>query len=221
VGYIYYQLNNGASLAGMAPPALAGGAFGVAVLPAGMAGVAGIYIIINCQAGAHNRYVGISTNIGNRFSTRMSVVTELGIPAAAMANIHAVWGTVKVRNDPLPVGTPTGLTQNNMPPPAQIPFPTWAAAGWTVAAPPPGGGPFTAMVDGNNINLEHLLIRFVMMRMGAGGTTSNNLMAGPVTHPVGAPGMGGIPLRVKFHSAAFGPYAAFTRADTLNPGFVW
>ena len=34
----------------------------------------------------HNRYVGISANIGNRFNTRLSVVTELGFDAATMGN---------------------------------------------------------------------------------------------------------------------------------------
>jgi hypothetical protein len=156
----------------------------------------------------------------------MSVVTELGFPAATMANIFVVWGTVRFRSDPLPVGTPTAPTQTLFPPPANMAFPTWAAPGWIVAAPaaaPAGGGavPFIRMIDGNPINLEQLLIRLIMMRLGAGGTVSNNLLMAPIAHPQGVGAVGAVPIRVKFHLAPFGPYAGFTRADSLNPGFVW
>ena len=35
-------------------------------------------MIINCQGETENRYKWISQDIGNRFSTKMSVVTETG-----------------------------------------------------------------------------------------------------------------------------------------------
>jgi hypothetical protein len=216
MGYIYYQLNHAASLQTMVPPALGGGMFGPAALPPGMLGFAGIYIIINCN-GAHNRYIGISGNIGNRFNPRMSVITELGFDAPTMGNIFVVWGQVKVRDDALPMGTPTAVTPTRFPPPPNIAFPTWAAPGWAVAAPPGGGLALTAVIDGNVINLEHLLVRFVMMRLGAGGTVSNNLLMLPFAHPGG----GAPSLKVKFHSAGFGPYNGYTAADTLAPGFVF
>ncbi|MCU6501151.1 GIY-YIG nuclease family protein [Rugamonas sp. A1-17] len=215
MGYIYYQLNHAASLQTMVPPALGGGMFGNAGVPPGMTNFAGIYIIINCN-GIHNRYVGISTNIGSRFGPRMSVVTELGFDVPTMANIFVVWGQVKVRNEGLPMGTPTAVTPACFPPPPNIVFPTWAAPGWVVAAPP-GAGALNAAVDGNVINLEHLLVRFIMMRLGAGGTVSNNLLMLPFAHPGG----GAPSLKIKFHSAAFGPYNGFTVADTLAPGFVF
>lgn len=224
MGYISYRLNQSATLATMVPPALPGGAFGPAALPPGMAGFPGMYIIINCQGptpATHNRYIGISNNIGNRFTPRMSVVTELGFPAATMGSIYVVWGSVRVRNHPLPGGIATTPTTNQFPPPAMIPFPNWAAGGWTAAVPAGGGAAFTAVIDGNVINLEHLLIRFVMMRMGAGGTVSNNMLMVPFPHPMALGAVGAQPLIVKFRSAGFGPYAPFTRADRLTPGFVW
>lgn len=227
MGYIYYRLNGSANLAGMVPPAMPGGAFGAAALPPGLAG-AGMYIIINCQGAAaanHNRYIGISRNLARRFGTRMGVITELGITAATMAQVHVVWGRVKVRNHPLGLGIPTTPTRLAPAgavvagPPPTIPFPRWAAPGWTNANPV--GGPLIANVDGHNINLEHLLIRFIVMRIQAGGTVSNNMLMGPFAHPAAHGAAGARPLIVKFTSAAFGPYGTHVVADTLNPGFVF
>lgn len=217
MGYVFFRLNRGASLAGMAPAALPGGDFGKAALPPGMAGAAGMYIVINCQADQHNRYVGISSNIGQRFAGRMAAVTELGFPTATMEQIHVVWGSVKVRDEGAPQMTIT--VKNAKPPPMFVHFPLWWDADWREATPG-NGGAFTAMVDGKQINLEHLLIRFVMARMGAGGTVSNNQLMSSFHHPVSG-GQGGSPIRVKFHSAAFGDYPEYIRADILEPGSVW
>lgn len=222
MGYIYYRLTHSATLQGMAPPALAGGAFGPAALPGGMAGMAGMYIIINCHGAFENRYIGISQNIGNRFNTRMATITELGFPPAIMGQIYVVWGTVRVRNHPhgLPAAqTPlTPVLYGG--PPANIAFPNWAAGGWGNPVPPPAGA-FTTVIDGNMINLEHLLIRFVMMRMGAGGTVSNNLLMAPFNHPNALGAAGAQPLVVKFQSAPFGNYNGFVGTDIFTPGFVW
>ena len=166
MGYIYFRLSNAANLQGMAPPALPGGGFGVAALPGGMDGVPGMYIIINCSGAVENRYIGISSDIGTRFRTRMATVTELDIDAATLATIHVVWGRVKVRNHPAPGGPPPG-------PPAwtattlvggagNVLVPTWSDAGWTAAIPAAGHTPFTRVIDGRIVNLEHVLIRFVM-----------------------------------------------------------
>ena len=216
MGYVYFQLNHSASLQTMVPAVMMGGGFGAAALPAGMAGMAGIYIIINSQTVPENRYIGISGNIATRFGPRMEVVTELGFPIATMANIHVVWGTVKVRNHALGAAptTPTPVMFGGGG--APIAFPTWAAPGWTNAIPAGGGAAFNAVIDGNVVNLEKLLIRMVMMRLGAGGTVSNNMLMTPMNHPGGA-----LPLVVKFHSAPFGNYNGYTAADTLAPGFVW
>jgi hypothetical protein len=222
MGYIYYQLNNSANFATLAPAALGGGAYGFAFLPPTLAG-AGMYIIINCQGAPanHNRYIGISSNLAKRFGPRMSVITECGFTAAVMANIHCVWGAVRVRNHPFALGVPTTLTPI-VPPrvPPNVAFPNWAAGGWT-APPVPAGGAYTTPVDGNLINLEHLLVRFVMMRLGTGGTVSNNQLMVPFNHPSALGAAGAQPIIVKFESPAFGPYPAFAEADILNPGFVW
>jgi hypothetical protein len=207
----------------MAPPALPAGGFGVAAIPIGMAGVAGMYIIINCSGAAENRYVGISSNIGTRFGTRMAVVTEMGIDAATLANIHVVWGQVKVRNHPAPgapAPVPPWLACARVPaggPGTGIPFPAWGDPGWILAVPPAVGA-FLRNIDGTNVNLEHLLIRFVMNRLGAGGTVSNNLLMAPFTN-IGI--VGAQPLIVKLESAAFGNYNAFSGAATLPVGAAW
>lgn len=220
MGYIYYNLTNAGTLQNMAPVALMGGGFGVAALPPGMAGVAGMYIIINSHGAMENRYVGISQDIGHRFSSRMSVVTELGFSNAVMGQINVVWGTVKIRNHPH--GLPLAQAPNNalLYGGGNVTFPNWGAPGWTTAVPG-GGGAFTRIVDGNTINLEKLLIRFVMMRLGAGGTVSNNMLMTPFDHPNGLGAFGAHPLVVKFHSAPFGNYNGFTGVDVLNPGFQW
>jgi len=215
MAYIYYQLINSSNLQGMAPPAAPGGGFGVAALPAGMFGTAGMYIIINSSGPVENRYIGISSNIGNRFNTRMATVTEMGIDAATLANIHVVWGSVKFRNHP-PGGAGAGWPMCPLVGGGNIPFPAWGAGGWTAANPVAAGGPFVRMIDGGLLNLEHLLIRFVMTQLGVGGTVSNNMLMVPFNAPFAAAGAN--PIVVKFHSAPFGNYNGFTRAAVLAPG---
>lgn len=161
---IHFNLANSAHLGGMAPPAAPGGGFGNAALPPGMAGVAGTYIIVNTTT--NNRYVGIANDIGARFNTRLATVTEMGFPTAGMASVGATWGQTACQN------TPTAF----------IPAPPWVAA---VPAPPAA---YVAMVDGNLVNLERLLIRFVITQLGAGGTVSNNAMAvAPYPNPTPNP----------------------------------
>ena len=47
--------------------------------------------------------------------------------------------------------------------------------------------PMVVNVDGVAINLEKLLIRFLLLHLGAGGTVSNNLLAwGPYVNPTAA-----------------------------------
>lgn len=182
---VNFNLNNGATLAGMAPPALPGGLFGNATLPMGLAG-AGMYLIVNTKT--NNRYVGISTDLAQRFNTRMATVTELGFSTAQMNRIAVYWGTVQVQN------TPT----------LAIPAPPMTA----VAA---YGAPLNFMIDGVNVQLERLLIRFVLTQLGAGGTVSNNMMAAiPYTNPTANAitvtlnwGAGGVHFPAGFHTAVW------------------
>ncbi|HEY0603858.1 MAG TPA: hypothetical protein VGD58_13150 [Herpetosiphonaceae bacterium] len=152
MGNIHYNLNNSANLTGMAPPPMMGGGFGAAALPGGMA-MAGTYIIVNTAT--NNRYIGIAGNIANRFNPRMEAVTELGFAPLTMAGIGVTWGQTTCQN------TPT----------LAVPAPPWVLA---VPAPPAA---FTAVIDGAVVNLERLLIRYVITQLGAGGTVSNNAMA--------------------------------------------
>jgi hypothetical protein len=197
---------------------MAGGGFGVAALPGGMYNVPGMYIIINCNPPTENRYVGISTDIGDRFRTRMATVTELDIDAATLANIHVVWGRVKFRNHPppgAPAPGPPGWSVTNRVGGGTVLVPTWSDAGWTHAVPPAGHAPFVRTIDGRLVNLEHILVRFVMTQLLAGGTVSNNQLMYPFTNPAGH---GVRPVVVKFYSAAFAHYNAYTIAAVLNPG---
>ena len=117
----------------------------------GMVG-AGIYVILNTKTNC--RYCGISTNLVTRFNPRLEVVTELGFAATTMAKILVWWGTITYQN------TPTAL----VPAPPVIPMASYAA-------------PLVATIDGYNVDLERLMIRFVLLQLGAGGTCSNNLLA--------------------------------------------
>jgi hypothetical protein len=165
VSDIIFNLTNSANLNGMAPAPAMGGGFGNAALPAAMNGYgAGTYIIVNTLT--NNRYIGIASDIANRFNTRLATVTEMGFGAATMSAIGVCWGQTNYRI------SPTLL----------VPAPPWVVA---VPAPP---GAFQVMIDGAAINLERLLIRFCINQLGAGGTVSNNAMAAtPYVNPTPNP----------------------------------
>lgn len=149
---VVYQLMSASTLRCMVPPMQGPGAYGDAALPVGLAG-SGMYIIVNVDTG--NRYVGISTDLAARFSPRMATVTEMGFRANWMEKVWLFWGGAAIQNTPGYMG--------NMNPPLQI-VPSYAA-------------PLEVNIDGVNVNLERLLIRFVLLHLGAGGTVSNNLLA--------------------------------------------
>jgi len=132
----------------MAPPAIGAG-FGNAAYPAGMGGVAGVYIIANTST--NNRYVGISSDLGSRFNTRLAVITEMGFSADQMGQVGVCWGS-------------TFYEDTN-------------SQGVFNVAVPASHQPYVVVIDGYHVNLEHLLIRFVMTQLGAGGTVSNNIAA--------------------------------------------
>lgn len=112
----------------------------------------GMYVIYNHFT--QNRYIGISVDLAQRFAGRMSVVTELGFDHHTMGNILIWWGTAAVRNTGGLLAAPLGHY----------------------------GGPLIGVVDGANINLEHLLIRYVLGNFG--GTVSNNVYAfQPIINP--------------------------------------
>lgn len=174
---VNFNFNNGALLGGMAPPALPGGMFGPAVLPPGLAG-AGMYMIVNNNT--NNRYVGISTNLANRFAKRMETITEFGFSVAQMNQIGVYWGLAQTQNT---VAIPA-------PPPPVVPVPAY-------------GAPLNVMIDGVQVQLERLLIRFTLTQLGAGGTVSNNMLAGvPYVNPTPNP------VTVNFNWGAGGLFAA-------------
>jgi hypothetical protein len=143
----------------MAPPTLVGGGFGDAGIPPRMAGP-GIYIIVNTDT--NNRYVGIAADVARRFrEDRLPTVVEMGYSTEQMSKIGVTWGTVRIKN------TPTAL----------VPGPIWVNV-------IPGAGAFDTQIDGVNVKLERLLIRFCMTQFGAGGSVSNNvLIRAPYENP--------------------------------------
>jgi hypothetical protein len=189
VGAVFYNLGNAASLTGMAPTPLLGGLFTNATLPAGLNG-AGIYMIWNGTPGIDNRYVGISTNLNQRFRSRMSVVTELGFDAAQMDDIVVFWGTV--------------ATQGSAPGSAITAVANYAA-------------PFRVQIDGAWINLERLLIRYFLTQFPHGQSVSNNALstvayANPTMNPIAVQvqwgGIVGTPLNAGQHQAMWPPGGA-------------
>lgn len=179
----------------MAPAPIPGGGFGVAALPAGMA-MAGTYIIVNTTT--NNRYIGIANNISARFNTRLATVTEMGFSdVPTMAAIGVTWGATGVRNTlPAVAG--------------------WPMAGWAPAVPIPPVA-FTAMIDGFQVNLERLLIRFVITQLGAGGTVSNNAMAvAPYVNPTLNP----IAVRLTW-GAMGGLFSPGHHTSVWNVGGAW
>jgi hypothetical protein len=160
---VVYNLMNASTLQCMVPPmAPGGGAYGNASLPLGLAGQ-GMYIIVNTIT--NNRYAGISTDLAQRFNTRMATVTEMGFSEQQMNDIWLFWGAAATQNTP-------GYLGNNNPP--FVIVQDYSA-------------PLNVNIDGVAINLEKLLIRFLLLHLGAGGTVSNNLLAwGPYVNPTAA-----------------------------------
>lgn len=198
---IIFNLNNTAQLGIMVPPVLPAGGFGMAALPPGMAGMGGIYIIANLMAAIANgnnpnlinRYIGTSANLAHRFSARMGAVTELGIPAAEMNQVVVWWGTITIQNTPA----------LHAPPPAPVNIVHYAPPLW-------------GAVDGVPVNLEKLLIRFVLTQLGAGGTVSNNLLAFvPYTNPTPNP------VTVDLAWAANAFFQASQQQSTWQVGAQW
>lgn len=122
----------------------------------------------------------------------MATVTEMGLSPANVANVEVYWGGVTTQNTPTP------------------------AVGAPPAVPLPGyGAPLKVAIDGVMVNLEHLLIRFVITQLGVGGTVSNNLLAGaPYPNPTANN------MTVQLTWAGGGFYAAGTHAATWQPGGV-
>lgn len=171
MSFVHFNLNLSANLAMLAPAPLPAGGFGVAALPPGM-GMAGTYIIVNTAT--NNRYIGISGNIAGRFNNRLPTVTEMGFGVVTMGAIGVTWGQTFYRN--------TGAVFNML----------------AIPAPPAA---YQVLIDGFWVNLERLLIRFVINQLGAGGTVSNNVYAAiPYMNPTPNPvtvrltwgGMGGL-----------------------------
>lgn len=183
---ITYNLHNAGTLAGMAPPALPFGGFGAAALPIGLGG-AGMYMIINTKT--NNRYVGTSGDLAQRFNARMGVITEMGFSTAQMHRITLIWGNVIIRDTVAP----------------HLIAPLRIVTGYDP--------PLDYNVDGVSIGLERLLIRFVITQLGAGGTSSNNMLATtPYINPTPNP------ITVTLNWGAAGNLIAGTSSAVWNPG---
>ena len=118
--------------------------------PAGINGqAAGLYIIYNQQT--LTRYVGNSHNIQQRFQQRLAAVGELGLSVAVMAQIAVFWGQAWIRNTPIQGGQQPQFVQvQNY------------------------GQQCIGVLDGVNVNLENLLVRFILTQAWQGEFVSNN-----------------------------------------------
>ncbi len=147
-----------------------------------------------------NRYFGKSGDLRGRFDGRMLVVNELGLSQPNLANIGAFWGDATPFNTPAPVGfppVPAPLVNTLIPPVAP------AALGFQIIRNGPGAAPMmpnavigtpggvinygannvTTTIDGQDVNVEALLIRLFIQGLGVGGTTTNRNFIGPFTNP--------------------------------------
>lgn len=143
---VEFRLGNAIALNQMLP-----GVAGVAVgLPAALTATPGLYVILNQNNAQENRYMGISTNLRDRFSGRQGACFELGFGQAVLNNIYAFLGTVRYRNNVL--------------------------FGWTN----PAGyqwGQLMITLDGQNYDFEHLFIKAVQ-RAWPYGTITNTQKTG-------------------------------------------
>lgn len=186
---IYFELNNlitfDSFVSGLGP----GRIWNPSQVPAIIPQAPGIYVILNTYGqqnqNNHNRYIGISQNLYQRFGPRQATLVELGFTQQQMDEIGLYWGNV------------TWWNTAQLYPPNQIPlggaYGAWGAVGGIPQIPNqmlfPGnahgqGGlqPFTGMVDEQLVNFENLLIRFFLAGIGLGGTVTNTLLIGAITN---------------------------------------
>lgn len=147
---VEYRLGNAIALNQMLPVA-AGVA---AALPATLTATAGLYLILNQNNAQENRYMGISTNLRDRFSGRQAACFELGFAQTVLNNIYAFLGTVRYRNN--------------------------GVLAWTNPAGYQGGS-LQITLDGQNYDFEHLFIK-AAQHAWPFGTITNTLKTGMFTN---------------------------------------
>jgi hypothetical protein len=184
---INFNLNNVAALGIMAPPVCSG----AASLPWQLQGIGGIYMIVNTYT--INRYIGISYNLAQRFGPRLATTTEFGFAANQLNQIELFWGTVSFQDTPGFHGIQQPQLKN----------------------PPVYYAPLIGPVDGILVNFEHLLIHFVMKKLGAGGTVSNNMMMGDYSNPTHQP------VTVNLHSSGSPTFPPYNQTEVWQPGHHW
>ena len=192
MGYINFDLSSAGSLHTLA----SAGAGLAGALPAGIPGNGGLYLIYN-QAN-DNRYIGKPGNLRHRFDGRMLTVNEFGLSQGNLANIGVFWGEVDTWNTPAPImGVPAPLINTLVAPvaPAAMGFQVIRNAGGAPLPLPNAvigtmGGAINyaapqviTAIDGVNVNVEALLIRFFRQAIGVGGTFTNGVYMGAFTNP--------------------------------------
>lgn len=189
MGRIIFDLNNGSTLGTMVPTV---GAF--AFLPPTLTGH-GLYIIFNRQT--NNRYIGKSSNLPNRFQKRLEAVGELGFSVYQLSRINVFWGRVTLFNTPPPGGV--------------------AAARSAPAGGYSGGASLWGSIDGTNIELERLLIRFIMTQFLGGYVTNNTWAAIGATYANPTAN----PITVRLNYGAVGAYAPGHQTSVWGVGQAW
>ncbi len=179
---IYYDLANVEPLSNFVAAPLMGGGFAAAINPLPPWGA--IYVIINGQHIPWTFYVGVTSNIHNRYNPLHERLHHVGFHAADLNNIAIYYGTIHFWNTaaayPAPaMGAAPMVVAGQFGAPAAVHVvggvtqPNAAVIGPGLTVPNYSPNSMTAAIDGANVNLENLLIRYYMQGAGFGWHNTN------------------------------------------------
>ena len=180
---VYYQLINVEPLRDFVSAPLAGGGFAPAVNPLPHWGA--IYVIINAQRPTLNFYVGVSSDIHNRYNPMAERLHHLGFHQADLNNMAIYCGTVHYwnTNDAYPAPAAMGAGPIVLDGPfgaaaavhavVGVLQPNTALIGIGQTVPNYSPNSMTVNIDAVAVDLEALLIRYYMMGSGFGWHNTN------------------------------------------------
>lgn len=189
MGFIKFDLTNTGSLTTLA----SSGAGMTGILPPGIPGAGGLYVIFNSKR--NNRYVGKSQNLQSRFNGRMTTVNEFGFTPEDLECLGVFWGAATSFNTP--------ATQYNI----KSDYPYDPNAHFQIVSRGDGTIPagklpnvlesvpcaqinyndnqqVTSIIDRTTVNIEAALIRFFAHAAGTGGTITNRTYLRSFTNPL-------------------------------------
>lgn len=179
---VYYQLINVEPLRNFVSAPLAVGGYAPAANPLPHGGA--IYVIINAQRPTWNFYVGVSSDIHNRYNPMAERLHHLGFHQADLNNMSIYYGTVHYwdTDDAYPapaMGAGPMVLEGPFGAPAAVHVvggvsqPNTAVIGIGQTVPNYSPNSMTVNIDGVAVDLEALLIRYYMMGSGFGWHNTN------------------------------------------------